>query len=82
MTEEEREAHPDSERVEQIQGALVLFIPCHGGRVVLPLEKAVAGALLRPVCPRDGRRWLLELVPDETAESGLRPLWMPQGTQP
>ncbi len=69
--------HPNSERVGTVPegDAVVVCTPCHGARVFLPLDEAVPGMVLDPVCPRDGRKWLLELVADDYVESGLRPVW-------
>ncbi|MGH8931763.1 MAG: hypothetical protein ACRDZO_14350 [Egibacteraceae bacterium] len=69
--------HPDSERVDNVpEGeAIVAFTPCHDARVLLPLDEAVPGIVLDLFCPKDGRKWLLQLVTDEGAESGLRPVW-------
>lgn len=52
-----------------------MFTPCHGVRVFFPLDEAVAGATLSPVCPRDGQELLLELEADEQAGAGLRAVW-------
>jgi hypothetical protein len=67
--------HPDSERVERVIDAMVVFTPCHGLRVLFPLEQAVPEAVLRLVCPRDGVDWIVELVADSSADSGLRAVW-------
>ncbi len=68
---------PGSGRVEpSLRGdGVFVFTPCHGVRVFLPLEDALVGAHLSPVCPRDGRQLLLELAADACAESGLRAVW-------
>lgn len=68
---------PDPERVERaLEGdALLVWPPCHGRRVLLPLDQPLLGAKLEVVCPEGGEAWLLELVADERAESGLRPVW-------
>ncbi|MGH8910579.1 MAG: hypothetical protein ACRD0K_29805 [Egibacteraceae bacterium] len=68
--------HPDSERIERVQGAVALFTPCHGRRVFFQPDETVPGARLSAVCAEDGRLWFLELVPDEAADSGLRPVWV------
>jgi len=69
--------NPDSDRVEFTvsHDGVYLSTPCHGVRVFFPVEDAVAGATLNSLCPRDGQEWLVELVADEEAESGLRAVW-------
>jgi hypothetical protein len=77
MTNEPRpQPHPESERVERVQGAVIVFTPCHGRRVYFPAKEAVPGELLRAVCPHDAKEWQLRLVADETVDSGLRPDWV------
>lgn len=49
--------------------------PCCGAHVLLRPDEAVPGAVLDPVCPRDGVDWALELIADETVDSGLRAVW-------
>jgi len=68
---------PEAGRVvASVRGDGVFVVtPCHGVRVFLPHEDALVGAQLSPVCPLDDRRWLLELVADEGAASGLRAVW-------
>jgi len=54
---------------------LEIVAELHEVRVFFPLDEAVAGATLSPVCPRDGQELLLELESDEQAEAGLRAVW-------
>jgi len=70
-------SHPDSKRVEFTTKGDGVYVqtPCHGTRVLFPSDEAVPGAVLRTVCPRDGREWLVELVADDETETGLRPVW-------
>lgn len=70
--ERKREPLPESERVEHVEGAVVVLTPCCGARVFLPPDEAVPGAVLNPVCPRDGADWALELI---AVEGGLRAVW-------
>ncbi|MGH8897565.1 MAG: hypothetical protein ACRDZ4_11195 [Egibacteraceae bacterium] len=72
---EQRGSRPDSPRVERVEGAVVVFTPCHGARVLFPTDQAVPEQALRVVCPRDGVEWRLELVADEAVEGGLRAVW-------
>jgi hypothetical protein len=51
---EQRGAQPDSAGVERVEGAVIVFTPCHGARVLFPPEQAVPDEALRVVCPRDG----------------------------
>ena len=67
--------HPGRVEPSSRHDGLFVVTPCHGVRVFVPLEDALVGAQLSPVCPRDDRRWLLELVADEGAASGLRAVW-------
>ncbi|MGH8908938.1 MAG: hypothetical protein ACRD0K_21205 [Egibacteraceae bacterium] len=74
--------HPDSERVEHVPGAVVLFTPCHGRQVFFPPEHAVPGAKLRAVCAADGVEWRVELIAHEAVKGGLCPLWaVPRETE-
>ncbi len=52
-----------------------MFTPCHGARVFFETAAVVAGAVVNAICSRCGRRWQIELTPDEDAEGGLRPTW-------
>jgi len=55
---------------------VVVFPPCcEGARVFVPLDEALPPANSQLVCPIRGHAWLVELVADETAECGLRPVW-------
>jgi hypothetical protein len=69
------ESHPDSQRIERVEGAVVVYTPCHGRQVFFPPSEATAEAVLHPVCPADGVEWRLELVADEAVEGGVRPVW-------
>ena len=68
---------PDTGRVEWTPAgdALQVRPPCHDRRVLLPADQAVPGAELDVVCPDGGEAWLLKLVVDEEAASGLRAVW-------
>lgn len=72
---EQRRSQPDSPRVEHVEGAVLVFTPCCGARVFFPPDEVVPGAVLDPVCPRDGVDWALELIADQTVEGGLRAVW-------
>ena len=74
---ERRPHHPDSAQVGEIREAeaLVVFTPRHGARAFLDWADAVPGAVLPMVCPRDGRRWQVELVGDASQDSGLHAGW-------
>lgn len=77
MTDEHRpKPLAESERVERVQDAAVVFTPCHGRRVFFPFDKAVPEVVLNVVCPADGRELLVELIPDNQVEGGLRPKWV------
>lgn len=52
-----------------------VFTPCHGAQVVLTPDTAVVDASVDPVCPTCGRRWVVTLKADPTAECGLRAVW-------
>jgi hypothetical protein len=69
--------HPGSERVEKVPegDAVLVFTPCHSARTFHPIDQAVPGALLNAVCRECGRSWLVELVADDSAKCGLRPVW-------
>jgi hypothetical protein len=69
-------SHPDSARVERAKGAVAVFTPCHGARVLFPPDEAVVGNPLSVVCPRDGIEWDLQLVADEAGKGRLRPVWI------
>ncbi len=75
---EQHEVHPDSGRIEPVPegDAVVVFTPCDGAPVLVPLDQAVPGAKLDLVCPRDGRAWRLELATDHQAAPGMRPVWV------
>ena len=68
---------PDSERVEQVPkgGGVHVFTPCHDAAVFVPAAQAVPGEKQRWLCPTCGQAWLVELVADDSAESGLRAVW-------
>ncbi|MGH8910498.1 MAG: hypothetical protein ACRD0K_29395, partial [Egibacteraceae bacterium] len=68
---------PYSERVEQMSSAVVVFTPCCGARVFFTPEEAASATALEAICPRCGVDWALELIADETADGGLRPIWAP-----
>ncbi|MGH8888082.1 MAG: hypothetical protein ACRDYX_23615 [Egibacteraceae bacterium] len=72
---EQRGSRPDSPRVERVEGAVAVFTPCHGARVLFPPDQAVPDETLCVVCPRDGVEWRLELAADEAVEAGLRAVW-------
>ncbi|MGH8898972.1 MAG: hypothetical protein ACRDZ4_18600 [Egibacteraceae bacterium] len=72
---EQRGGPPDTARVEQGEGAMIVFTPCHSAQVLLPPEQAVPDEALCVVCPRDGIEWNLQLVADEAVPSGLRAIW-------
>ncbi len=74
---ESNDHHPDSGRIEPVlEGdAQLVFTPCHGHRVLLPVGQAVPGAKLEVICPEGGEAWLVDLVTDDQAKSGLRALW-------
>lgn len=74
--------HPDSGRADPVPGgdAYLVYTPCHGHPVFLPIDEAVPGARLGVVCPHSGEAWLVELVADGQAESGLRPVWTDPAT--
>jgi len=71
------ENHIDSKRVKPAErgDGVFVFTPCHGAEVFHASEQAVAAAKLDVVCPEGGEGWLVELVADEGAESGLRAVW-------
>ncbi len=69
--------HPDSDRVEAVPegDAILVCTPCHGHRVLFPIDEAVAGARLDVICLVGAEVWLVDLVADGQAETGLRPVW-------
>ncbi len=69
------ESHPNSARVQRVKGAVAVFTPCHGARVLFPPDEAAAGKPLSVICPRDGIEWNLQLVADEAGKGALRPVW-------
>jgi len=69
------ERQPGSPRVERLEGAVAVFTPCHGARVLFPPDEAVPQTKLSVVCSRDGIEWNLTLVVDKAAEGGLRAVW-------
>lgn len=72
---EQRGSQPDAARVERVEGAVVVFTPCHGARVLFPPDQAVPEKTLHAVCPRDGIEWHLQLVADGAVAGGLRAVW-------
>jgi hypothetical protein len=72
---EQRGTQPDSARVERVEGAVIVFTPCHRTQVLFPPEQALPDEALRVVCPRDGIEWHLKLVADEAVQGGLRAVW-------
>ncbi len=69
---------PDSSRVDRAAegDAILVYPPCHGRRVFVPIEEAVpGGARVRLVCPKGGEGWLVAFVADAEAESGLHAVW-------
>ena len=69
--------HPNSARIELAPegDGVRVFTPCHGLRVFFSIGPAVPGGALDPVCRECGRSWLCELVADDQAEAGMRPVW-------
>jgi hypothetical protein len=73
---EQRGNQPNLSRVERVEGAVAVFTPCHGARVLFPPDQAVPKKeALEVVCPCDGIEWRLRLVADEAVEGGLRAVW-------
>jgi len=72
-----REPHTTGnlERTPEGDGVVVFPPCCEGARVFVPLDEALPPANSQLVCPIRGHAWLVELVADETAECGLRPVW-------
>ncbi|MGH8906905.1 MAG: hypothetical protein ACRD0K_10400 [Egibacteraceae bacterium] len=74
---EQSDNRPDPGRVERVDGAVAVVTPCCGVQVQFPPDKAVPDVVLHAVCPEDGQGWLLHLMADAGAESGLRLVWTP-----
>ncbi|MGH8930506.1 MAG: hypothetical protein ACRDZO_07695 [Egibacteraceae bacterium] len=67
--------HPRSALVVLAPPVVTVFTPCHAAAWSYPSEEAAPGVTFEGTCPVDGRRWLVRLHADASAESGLVAEW-------